>query len=187
MKVGNAKEDDGLYCFTDIVVVKRQVEVVNKISSQTIENKIMLWHYELGHLSFYYLQNLFASLFKHKSPSLFQCEVSKLAKHHRSHFPLQPYQEFAPFVFIHSDVWVPSCVTNISGTKWFVTFIDYHSHICCVYLLKEKYEVEKTFKDFCAMVQNQFQAKIWVLRTKKGKEYFSNILGEYLLQNGIIS
>ena len=42
MKIGNAKEDDGLYCFTDIVVVKRQVEVVNKISSQTIENKIML-------------------------------------------------------------------------------------------------------------------------------------------------
>ena len=44
----------------------------------------------------------------------------------------------------------------------------------------------KTFKDFCTMVQNQFQAKIKVLRVNNGKEYFSNILGEYILQNGII-
>ena len=32
-----------------------------------------------------------------------------------------------------------------------------------VYLLKEKYEVENFFKDFCAMVQNQFQAKLGCL------------------------
>lgn len=41
MKIGNAKKVDGLYYFTDNVVLERQVQVVNK-SSQIIENEIML-------------------------------------------------------------------------------------------------------------------------------------------------
>ena len=39
--------------------------------------------------------------------------------------------------------------------------------------------MEKTFKDFFAMVQNQFQEKIKVLKTNNEKEYFSKNLGEY--------
>lgn len=55
-----------------------------------------------------------------------------------------------------------------------------------MYLHKEKSEIGKTFKDFCVMVENQFQTKIRVLRTNNGKEYLFNILGEYLSQNRII-
>ena len=106
MKIGNAKKVDGLYYFTDNVVLERQVQVVNK-SSQIIENEITLWHYRLGHLSFYYLQRLFPYLFKDKSPSLFQREVCEFAKHHKSHFPVKPYKKLIPFVLIHSDVWGP--------------------------------------------------------------------------------
>ncbi|RVX15345.1 Retrovirus-related Pol polyprotein from transposon TNT 1-94 [Vitis vinifera] len=36
------------------------------------------------------------------------------------------------------------------------------------------------------MVQTQFQAKIQVLRTDNDREYYHNILGSYLLENGIV-
>ena len=186
MKIGSAKEVDRLYYFTDNVILERQAQVVNKVSSRTIKNEIMLWYYRSGHPSFYYLQKFFPSLFKEKKPSLFQYEVCKLTKHDRSRFPIKPYQKSTPFVLIHSDVWGPSRVTNIFGTKWFVSFIDDHTHLCWLYLLKEKFEVEKSLKDFCGMVQIQFQAKIKGLKIDKGKKYFSKILGEYRLQNGII-
>ena len=70
IKIGNAKKVDGLYYFIDNVVLERQAQVVNKVFSQTIENKIMLWHYRLGHPTFYYLQKLFPLLLKDKSPLL---------------------------------------------------------------------------------------------------------------------
>ena len=76
------------------------------------------------------MQRLFPSLFKDKSSSLFQREVCEFAKHHRSHFPVKPYKKSIPFVLIHSDMWGPSHVTNISGTKWFVTFIDDYTRLC---------------------------------------------------------
>ena len=78
-------------------------------------------------------------------------------------------------------------ITTPFGNKGLITFINDHTQLYWVYFMNDKSEVENLFKNFYTMVENQFQAKIWVLRTKKGKEYFSNILGEYLLQNGIIS
>ena len=77
-------------------------------------------------------------------------------------------------------------MTNLTRTKWFITFIDDHTRACWVYLLKEKSDAEKTFKNFYTMIQNQFQAKIQVLRTDNGREYFNTILGSYLLEYGII-
>jgi hypothetical protein len=55
-----------------------------------------------------------------------------------------------------------------------------------VYLLKGKYDVCQTIKDFCTMVQNQHQTNIQVFRSDNGKEYFNTNLGDFFLQNGII-
>ena len=94
--------------------------------------------FRLGHPSFQYLKHLFPSLFKNKNPSSFQCEFCELAKHHRTSFPLQPYRLSKPFSLIHSDVWGSSRVSTLSAKKWFVTFIDYHTRVSWVYLLREK-------------------------------------------------
>ncbi|RVW21058.1 Retrovirus-related Pol polyprotein from transposon TNT 1-94 [Vitis vinifera] len=72
------------------------------------------------------------------------------------------------------------------GSRWFVTFVDDHTRVTWVFLMKKKSEVREIFENFNNMVQMQFQAKIQVLRTDNAREYYHNILGSYLLENGIV-
>ena len=186
--IGNARECGGLY-YLDEDTLDGQVSNLGCKSlsvSLSCESDIMLWHYRLGHPSFPYLKNLFPALFKNKDPSLFKCEICQLAKHHRVSYPSQPYKNSKPFYVIHSDIWGPSRVQNLSGTRWFITFIDDHTRLCWVYLLKNKSDVEQTFKNFFSMVKTQFNTQIQIFRTDNGKEYFKNILGKFLEAEGIV-
>jgi len=146
----------------------------------------MLWHCRLGHPSFLYLKHLFPNLFRNKLLSSFQCDICQLAKHHRASFPIQPYKASKPFILIHSDVWGPSRTLTNFGKRWFITFIDDHTRLSWVYLLKEKSEAEHVFKNFYNMVETQFQTKIQVFRSDNGKEYFNQILGSFFLEKGIV-
>ncbi|KAK2414048.1 putative mitochondrial protein [Trifolium repens] len=189
--IGSAEESGGLYYF--------DIGSASQLPSETIsscfesfsvlnnnDDNIMLWHLRLGHPSFPYLKHLFPKLFRNKDISLFKCEACEFAKHHRSHFAIQPYKPSKPFSVIHSDVWGPNRTSTLSLKKWFITFIDDHSRVCWVYLLKGKYDVCQVVKDFCTMVQNQYQTNIQVFRSDNGKEYFNTNLGDFFLQNGII-
>jgi len=145
----------------------------------------MLWHYRLGHPNFMYLKKMFPSLFN-KRLKKFHCETCQLSKHTRSTYPLQPYKSSQPFSLIHSDVWGPSRTSNITSSRWFVTFIDNHTRVTWVFLMKEKSEVGRIFEIFHTMVQTQFQTNIKVLRTNNGREYYNSMLNSYLQKNGII-
>ncbi|KAA0043254.1 DNA polymerase theta [Cucumis melo var. makuwa] len=72
--------------------------------------------------------------------SSLSCDVCIREKQHRVSFLSQPYKPTQPFTFIHSDVWDPSKVTTSPGKRWFVTFIDDHSHLTWVYLIIDKSE-----------------------------------------------
>jgi len=146
----------------------------------------LLWHFRLGHPSFGYLKHLFPVLFKNKDLDSLQCEICQLAKHKRSVFPALKYIPSKPFSLIHSDMWGPSRVKNLSGTRWFITFIDDHTRNTWIYLLKEKSDTASTFKNFYKMIKNQFQTHIKILRTDNGREYFNKIMGDFLNEKGII-
>ncbi|KAG8485341.1 hypothetical protein CXB51_021417 [Gossypium anomalum] len=144
--IGTAKVDYGLY-------------VWNKNSSQegmalstSKEDSIMLWHRRLGHPNFMYLKKLFPLLFLNKKISSLNCEVCQLSKHTRVPYPLKPYVQSQPFSLIHSDLWGASRVKNIIGARWFITFIDDHTRVCWIYLLKEKSEVSRVFQNFHLMI-----------------------------------
>ena len=145
----------------------------------------MLWHFWLGHPSFRYLKHLFPKLFD-KDPSMLHCEICEFVRHHCSSFPVQSYNPSKPFAIIHSDVWGPNKIWTLSNKKWFITFIDDHTKLCWVYLLKEKFEAEQAVRNFFKMVQNQFQTNIQVFRSDNGREYFNTILGNFFLENGIV-
>ena len=132
-----------------------------------------------------YLKKLFPSLFVNKDVHSFACETCQFAKQTRVPYPLQPYKIFKPFSLIHSDIWGPSRINNISGVRWFITFIDDHTRVSWVFLLKEKSNATNIFQNFHKMVETQFQTKIQFLRTDNGQEYFNNTLGPYLVENVI--
>ncbi|CAJ2655096.1 unnamed protein product [Trifolium pratense] len=104
--IGSAKESGGLYYFD----IEPESQLPSKPISSCFESflvlnnnndDVMLWHSRLGHPSFPYLKHLFPELFRNKDLSLFKCEACEFAKHHRSHFPLQPYKPSKPFSVIH--------------------------------------------------------------------------------------
>ena len=78
------------------------------------------------------------------------CQFSKQT---RSTYPKQSYKSSHPFAMIHSDVWGPFRVNTVIGARWFVLFIDDYTRVCWVFLMKEKFEVSKIFKNFHKMVQ----------------------------------
>ena len=63
-----------------------------------------------------------------------------------------------------------------------MTFIDNHTRLSWVYLMREKSDVETILK----MVQTQFQKNIQILRSDNGQEYFKNALAQIFLEKGII-
>ena len=54
-----------------------------------------------------------------------------------------------------------------------------HTRLCWIYLMSEKSEVEKLFKVFYNMIENQFQTKISILRSNNGTEYFNKVLTNF--------
>ncbi|GMI96958.1 hypothetical protein HRI_003365100 [Hibiscus trionum] len=154
--------------------------------STSKEDSVMLWHRRLGHPNFMYLKKLFPLLFLNKKISSLNCEVCQLSKHTCVPYPLKPYVQSQPFSLIHSDLWGASRVKNITGARWFITFIDDHTRVCWVYLLKEKSEVSRVFQNFHSMIRTQFNSNIHTLRTDNGREYFNSILSPYLSEQGII-
>lgn len=107
------------------------------------------------------------------------CEPSK---HYRAKFLIHAYALSSPFSIIHNDVWGPS---RVFGGRWFITFIDDHTRVCWIYLLKKKLGTAIVFQTFHKTAQNQFQTKIKILRTNHGTKYFSEFR-EISECNGII-
>ncbi|KAK2452382.1 putative mitochondrial protein [Trifolium repens] len=187
--IGSARICSGLYLLQADQTPPRQTHNAVRVESSSQSNKdsaIMLWHYRLGHPNFLYLKKMFPSLFANKNPKLFQCEVCQFSKHVRHSYSMLPYKASHPFSLIHSDVWGPSRIKNITGSRWFVLFVDDHSRITWLFLMKEKSELGNIFRKFNTMIQTQFQTKIQVLKTDNAKEYFESSLREYLDSHGII-
>ena len=120
------------------------------------------------------------------NPLDFQCECCVLAKSQRKTYVPRPYLESKPFYLFHSDVWGPSKATTSSGKKWFVTFTDDHTRLCWVFLMKDKTEVGKIFKEFYNMIKTQFQTNISILRTDNGIEYFNQYVETFLKEKGVL-
>ena len=188
--IGNAEECSGLYILKEHHDPQEQPQMVIggnsfSVSCQNNDSAIRLWHYRLGHPNVMYLKHLFPSLFN-KNPKSFECEICQLSKQVRSHFPIQPYKASSPFSMIHSDIWGPSRIKNVTGTRWFVSFIDDHTRLTWVFLMKEKSETGQIFKIFKNMIQTQFQSKIQILKSDNARDYFNSILGEFLAKEGIV-
>lgn len=183
--IGRAKEKDGLYCLE--IPAKTRLSH-SLISESTLSNKekIFLHHRRLGHPSFRIVKILFPSLFSKLDVENLHCEVCELAKHKRVPFPVSNKRSTSPFYLIHTDIWGPSNVSNISGARWFVTFIDDCTRVTWVFLLKHKSDVSSVLPSFLLMIKNQFGVNIKRLRSDNARDYFNQTLTSYCQKEGII-
>ncbi|CAJ2663478.1 unnamed protein product [Trifolium pratense] len=148
--IGNAKELNGLYYLDNQNLPPNPLNNNNSLFSESIKTnreKVFLYHRRLGHPSFRVMKQIFPSFFKNLDVESLCCEVCELAKHKRASFPVSNKVSTSPFYLIHTDVWGPSNVPNISGARWFVTFIDDCTRVTWVYLLRQKSEGESTSKE----------------------------------------
>ena len=185
--IGHAKEHDGLYYLDTRSGCGDGVSLSN-FSASLSSNKAKLWllHCRLGHPSFSVLKVMFPSLFDNLKPEMLHCEVCQLAKHHRVSYPLSNNKASFPFQLIHTDVWGPSRVPNISGARWFVSFIDDCSRVTWLFLMKNKSDVSTILPVFLKMINTQFGEKVKIIRSDNGTEFFNLTLGSFFQKEGII-
>nr|AAL58228.1 putative gag-pol polyprotein [Oryza sativa Japonica Group]ABF96256.1 retrotransposon protein, putative, unclassified [Oryza sativa Japonica Group] len=114
------------------------------------------------------------------------CEGCVFGKQIRASFPhSRAWRASAPLELVHTDI-VGKVPTISEGGNWyFITFIDDYTRMIWVYFLKEKSAALEIFKKFKAMVENQSNRKIKVLRSDQGGEYISKEFEKYCENAGI--
>ena len=98
-----------------------------------------------------------------------RCDACILGKHNKSSFHDSHSREHRKLELIHLDLCCPRFVPSANGNKYMMKFIDYHTRMCSVCLLKNKYNAFETFKKFHAWIENDTQSHSGSIRTDNGK------------------
>ena len=75
------------------------------------------------------------------------------------------------FELIHSNVWGPSPVASIGGSRYFVIFIDDYSCYCWIFPMKSCSKLLPIYSNFAKMVETQFSKHIKTFRFDNALEY----------------
>jgi len=183
--VVTATKQDGLY-----ILNETHEQSLVTVNSDKPANLSQLWHKRLGHLNRIGMDLLrkgmvYGISFEKDGPTE-QCIACLEGKQARFPYKGKGGKRMNNSLeLIHSDLCGPMPEMSWGGAKYFLTFIDDHSRKVFVYFLKSKDEVFDAFKTFKALVENECDKKIKVLRTDNGGEYISNDMKTYLRNLGI--
>ncbi len=149
----------------------------------------LMWHYRFGHINNATLhrmikQKLCTGLPLYLNP-IELCEGCILGKSsHKSH-PKSQAKSAQLNQLVHSDLCGPMETSSLTGSHYFLTFIDDFSRYTTIYFLKKKSEVLTYFKQYCNLVIRQHDLPIQVLRSDNGGEYGSNAFEAFCKDEGI--
>ncbi|RDX81342.1 hypothetical protein CR513_37989, partial [Mucuna pruriens] len=180
MTIGVAKERGGLYYL-------QHTKIGNNTNKEEFPSTSQIWlyHKRVGHPPFGLLKTMFPYLFTKEFVESFRCDIYQFSKHHCATFSPNNNKSLEPFNLIHSDVW-GTASNSISGTKWFVSFIDDYTRVTWIFLIKHKYEVCQIFFYFFCLVKNQFNKSIKRLRPNNGTEFVNLKFSKFLKDNGMV-
>ena len=71
----------------------------------------------------------------------FDCVSYQLGK--QPALPFNTSESMATDIFdlIHFDVWEPSSISNIGGSRYFVVYVDDYSHYSWIFHIKHRFEL----------------------------------------------
>ena len=133
---------------------------------------LALWHAQLGHASSSRVQQLASrGLLGSVSTENFDCISCQLGK--QPTFPFSTSKSISTDIFdlIHSDVWRPSSVSSIGGSRYFVVFVDDYSRYSWIFNMKYHSELLQVYSNFAKMVETQFSKRIQIFRSDNALEY----------------
>ena len=91
-----------------------------------------------------------------------------------------------PLELIHTDVYDLALITSVNHFRYYLILIDDYTKFTLMYLLKYKSDVFDIFKYFKAIVENQLNSTIKILRTDGGGEFTLNGFNHFYSTHGII-
>ena len=147
-----------------------------------------LWHRRLGHMSEKGMKMLLSKgkLPELKSIDFDMCESCILGKQKKVSFLKTGRTPKAEKLeLVHTDLWGPSPVASLGGSRYYITFIDDSSRKVWVYFLKNKSDVFVTFKKWKVMVETETGLKVKCLRSDNGGKYIDGGFSEYCAAQGI--
>ena len=124
-------------------------------------HSLALWHARLGHASFSWVQHLASrGLLGSMSPENFDCVSCQLGK--QPALPFNTSESISTDIFdlIYSDVWGPSSVSSIGGSRYFFVFIDDYSCYSWFFHMKYRPKFLQVYSNFAKMVETQFSKQI---------------------------
>lgn len=183
--VGQGKRIGRLYWIN----FEKRSSSCNSARSVSDEQMNRLWHRRLGHLNIQYvrkLKSMSTGLDKDLTDQLSSCDVCAQAKMTRLPFSGERKRADKPLARVHTDICGPITPAAIDGSRYFVTFIDDHTHMCVVFTMKNRSEVLQCLQKFYSMSTAHFNTKLSRLRCDNGGEYSSSVFKNYCEEKGII-
>ncbi|EOY27496.1 Uncharacterized protein TCM_029332 [Theobroma cacao] len=114
------------------------------------------------------------------------CATCQFGKQSRFSFPKSSdFRATEKLQLVHSDLGGPMQTISLSGSAYYMIFIDDFLRYCWIYFLKHKSEAYNKFIQFKALVENEAEKSLKILRTDNGKEYCSNEFKSHLARCGI--
>eukprot|EP00253_Pinus_taeda_P036299 PITA_36299 len=147
-----------------------------------------LWHRRFAHLHYKALPNVRKMVTRMPEFRLEQegvCPRCAEGKLKGGPFPSSQSKTSDILQLVHSDISSMMPVNSLGGYLYYLTFIDDYSCKTWIYFLKKKDEVFSRFQHFKALIENQTEKKIKILRTDNGTEYESNEFHDFCKEAGI--
>ena len=138
-----------------------------------------LWHRRYGHFGVQNMRKLVAEemvvrLDCKMSKDIGVCEPFVEGKHHRAKFDTSGAKRSdSVFGLMHSDVCGKMSNQSLSGSEYFLTFIDDKTRYTWVYILKRKDQVFEQFLGWKALAEKSTGQELKVFRTDNGGEFTS--------------
>ena len=87
---------------------------------------------------------------------------------------------------IHSDVWGLSPINSISGSRYYVVFVDVYSHYSWVFLMSSRDELLNIYRNFANMVKTHFSKIIKFFQSDNACELTQRAFQHILHSHGTV-
>ncbi|KAL1582041.1 hypothetical protein WHR41_09299 [Cladosporium halotolerans] len=181
--LGHAPPEGGLFMLR--VPETRTVIAATALRPTSLE----VWHKRLGHLGYDSVKRLAALSegleLTDTRVQTSSCEACSLSKSQKTYVSSTGCKAKEVFELIHSDIVGPITPMGYDGSRYYVSFVDDHTRLSRVYVLKEKSQLASKLRDFYEWCLAQRGVRIKRIRSDNGKEYDNGPLKSWMAEKGI--